>query len=119
MPLLYWALSAFLASLLGPTGTVVVTNMNDNTATIIDVGSNAVRATLPTGEGPHEVAVSHDGRLAVVANYGIRGKPGRTGRSAAKIGASSQYAWYQRQGRDRPADAAVGADHHTDRVYAG
>ena len=26
-------------------------------------------ATLPTGPGPHEAAVSQDGRLAVAANY--------------------------------------------------
>lgn len=62
----------------GPRGTVVVTNMNDNTATIIDATSGTVLATLPTGEGPHEVAASHDGRWAVVSNYGIRGKPGNT-----------------------------------------
>jgi len=59
-----------------PTGTVVVSNMNDNTAMIVDVAGGRVIATLPTGEGPHEVAVSHDGRWAVVSNYGVRGKPG-------------------------------------------
>src|ERR1041384_597340 len=61
-----------------PTGTIVVSNMNDNTATVIDAASGAVRATLPTGEGPHEVAISRDGRWAVVSNYGPRGKPGNT-----------------------------------------
>jgi YVTN family beta-propeller protein len=29
-------------------------------------------ATLPTGEGPHEVAVSSDGRWAIVTNYGAQ-----------------------------------------------
>ena len=62
----------------GPRGTVVVTNMNDNTATVIDAASNRVLATLPTGEAPHEVAISHDGRTALVTNYGVRGKPGNT-----------------------------------------
>ena len=61
-----------------PQGTLVVTNMNDNTATVLDAGSGHVIATLPTGEGPHEVAISRDGRWAVVSNYGIRGKPGST-----------------------------------------
>jgi DNA-binding beta-propeller fold protein YncE len=37
-----------------------------------------VHATLPTGQGPHEVAVSHDGRWALVSNYGVRGAPGGT-----------------------------------------
>lgn len=67
-----------LAAAPGPTGTVIVTNMNDHTATVIDAASNRVLATLPTGEGPHEVAVSHDGRWAAVSNYGARGKPGST-----------------------------------------
>ena len=60
------------------TGTIVASNMNDNTATIIDAASGRVRATVPTGEGPHEVAISNDGRWAAVSNYGVRGKPGNT-----------------------------------------
>lgn len=59
-----------------PTGTVVVSNMNDNTAMIVDPAAGRVVATLPTGEGPHEVAVSRDGKWAVVSNYGVRGRPG-------------------------------------------
>jgi DNA-binding beta-propeller fold protein YncE len=62
----------------GPAGTVVVANMGDNTATLIDVASKRVVATLPTGNGAHEVAISHDGRWAVVSNYGVRGAPGNT-----------------------------------------
>jgi YVTN family beta-propeller protein len=58
-------------------GTLVVTNMNDNTATLLDAGSLATIATLPTGRAPHEVAVSHDGRWALVSNYGAR-DPGNT-----------------------------------------
>ena len=73
-----WILGSLLAGSVaaGPTGTVIVTNMNDHTATIIDAASGAVLATLATGEGPHEVAASRDGRWAVVTNYGVRGKPG-------------------------------------------
>lgn len=69
---------AATASAAGPAGTVVVANMGDNTATLIDVASKRVVATLPTGNGAHEVAVSHDGRWAVVSNYGVRGAPGNT-----------------------------------------
>jgi YVTN family beta-propeller protein len=61
-----------------PTGTLIVSNMNDNTATILDAASGSVLATLPTGEGPHEVAASHGGQWAIVSNYGVRGKPGNT-----------------------------------------
>jgi DNA-binding beta-propeller fold protein YncE len=61
-----------------PSGTVIVANMGDNTATLLDVASRRVVATLPTGNGAHEVAVSHDGRWAVVSNYGVRGAPGNS-----------------------------------------
>jgi YVTN family beta-propeller protein len=61
-----------------PVGTIVASNMNDNTATVLDAATGRVLATLPTGEGPHEVAISRDGRWAVVSNYGVRGKPGST-----------------------------------------
>jgi DNA-binding beta-propeller fold protein YncE len=59
-------------------GTLITSNMNDNTATILDAGSGRLIATLPTGEGPHEVAISRDGRWGVVSNYGVRGKNGST-----------------------------------------
>jgi DNA-binding beta-propeller fold protein YncE len=54
-----------------PAGTLVVTNKTPSTATIIDIATNRILATLPTGGGPHEVAISSDGRLAVVTNYGV------------------------------------------------
>jgi len=60
------------------TGTVVVSNMNDNTATILDARTLATLATLPTGRAPHEVAISRDGRWALVTNYGTRDAPGNT-----------------------------------------
>src|SRR5438034_6622882 len=60
----------------GPIGSLVASNMSDNTATVLDAATGRVLATLPTGEGPHEVAISHDGRWALVSNYGVRGRPG-------------------------------------------
>lgn len=59
-----------------PRGTLVTSNMRDNTASVIDVATGRVLATLATGEAPHEVATSHDGRWAVVSNYGVRERPG-------------------------------------------
>ncbi len=50
--------------------TVLVTNQEGASVTMIDVAGGGVVATLPTGNGPHEVAASHDGRLAIVTNYG-------------------------------------------------
>ena len=70
--------TASTAAPAAPTGTVIVANMGDNTATLIDVASKRVVATLPTGNGAHEVAVSNDGRWAVVSNYGVRGAPGNS-----------------------------------------
>ena len=60
------------AQVSGLTGTLIVTNKGPATATIIDVASGRVLATLPTGQGPHEVVVSRDGRVAVVTDYGSR-----------------------------------------------
>lgn len=59
------------------TGTLVVLNKAGNNAALVDLVSGEVYATLPTGVGPHEVAVSADGRTAVVADYGDQ-TPGRT-----------------------------------------
>ena len=64
------------AQVAGLTGTLVVTNKGPSTATIIDVGSGRTLATLPTGQGPHEVVLSTDGRWAVVTDYS--GPPGKT-----------------------------------------
>ncbi len=55
--------------------TLVVVNKGDNDVSLIDVDSGATRARLPAGEGPHEVAMSPDGRWALVTTYG-RAQPG-------------------------------------------
>lgn len=55
---------------------LLVLNKVENTLAIIDPASMKVLGRVPTGEGPHEVAVSADGRLAFVANYGTQQKPG-------------------------------------------
>lgn len=59
-------------------GTLLVGNKAEATVSLIDLGSGDVVATLPTGVGPHEVAVSPDGRLAAVADYGTGPAPGST-----------------------------------------
>jgi YVTN family beta-propeller protein len=51
-------------------GTLIVLNKAEGTASLIDLATGGVAVTLPTGQGPHEVAVSPDGRWAVVSNYG-------------------------------------------------
>ena len=59
-------------------GTLVVTNKGENTASVIDLASARIVSTIPTGNGPHEVAMSGDGRIAVVTDYGARGAPGNS-----------------------------------------
>ncbi len=52
--------------------TLIVLNKGAATVALVDIASRRVVTTLPTGVGPHEVAVSPDGRTAVVGNYGDR-----------------------------------------------
>jgi DNA-binding beta-propeller fold protein YncE len=52
-----------------PRGSLLVLNKSDDTAQFIGQPTGGTLATLPTGRGPHEAAVSPDGRLAVAANY--------------------------------------------------
>ena len=56
--------------------TLIVANKAEATVSLIDLASGKVAATLPVGTGPHEVAVSPDGRLALIANYGTGAQPG-------------------------------------------
>ena len=60
------------------TGTLVVLNKAEASASLLDLPSGREIARLPTGEGPHEVTVGPGGRLAVVADFGVRGAPGHT-----------------------------------------
>jgi DNA-binding beta-propeller fold protein YncE len=50
-------------------GTLIVLNKGDNTASFIDLESGDTLATLPTGTNPHEIVVTSDGRFAVGTNY--------------------------------------------------
>ncbi len=73
------ALTAPLAAQARPlTGTVIVTNKAPATATLVDIASGRMLATLPTGNGPHEIVASRDGRTAVVTDYGTGPAPGST-----------------------------------------
>lgn len=58
--------------------TLIVANKAEATVSLVDLTSGKVAATLPVGTGPHEVAVSRDGRLALIANYGTGPQPGST-----------------------------------------
>lgn len=57
-------------------GTLIVLNKSDDSADLIDLESQKSVVTLPTGDGPHEVATSPDGKTAVITNYGRKNWPG-------------------------------------------
>ena len=60
------------------TGTLIVVNKKDGTASLVDLASREITNTIPTGEGPHEAAVSPDGRWALISDYGPDRAPGTT-----------------------------------------
>jgi len=57
---------------------LLVLNKGDSNLAFVNPATLQVIATVPTGNAPHEVAVSTDGRVALVANYGTGPEPGTT-----------------------------------------
>jgi YVTN family beta-propeller protein len=55
-----------------PSPALLVLNKVENSLAIVDPATQKVVARIPTGEGPHEIAASSDGKLAVVTNYGAK-----------------------------------------------
>jgi DNA-binding beta-propeller fold protein YncE len=58
--------------------TLAVANKAEATVSLIDLDGGGVVVTLPTGEGPHEIGISPDGRYALVTNYGTREQDGNS-----------------------------------------
>jgi YVTN family beta-propeller protein len=77
LPALFVVLS-FLIPAHASAGTLVVANKAEASVSLIDHSSGDVVATLETGQGPHEVGISPDGRSALVTNYGTRENPGNS-----------------------------------------
>lgn len=61
-----------------PKPVLVALNKDDATLAIIDPASMKVLGKAPTGDSPHEVVISADGKTAYVANYGTGPAPGST-----------------------------------------
>ena len=70
LPILLLALAGLSAQ--GPGPRLIVLNKEDATLVTVDPATGRVLGRVPTGEGPHEVAVSADGKTAVVGNYGAQ-----------------------------------------------
>ncbi len=64
------ALTAFPT--FGLAAQLLVLNKSDASLAFMDPVSGKTAATVATGDGPHEIEVSTDGRLAFVSNYGAR-----------------------------------------------
>jgi YVTN family beta-propeller protein len=58
-----------------PRPALLVLDKDDSKLAIVDPVSLKVVGRVPAGDDPHEVAVSDDGTLAFVSNYGAFGKP--------------------------------------------
>jgi YVTN family beta-propeller protein len=57
---------------------LLVLNKEDATLAIVDPASGSVLGRVPTGQGPHELVASSDGKIAFAANYGTGPAPGHT-----------------------------------------
>lgn len=60
------------------TGTVVVVNQQSDSITLVDLAKMEAYRHVPVVGGPHEAAVSPDGRTVVVTNYSRQRVPQRT-----------------------------------------
>jgi hypothetical protein len=57
---------------------LLVANAADSTLAIVDAATLRLVGHVSTGEEPHEVVTSPDGRFAFVSNYGTSTRPGST-----------------------------------------
>ena len=57
---------------------LLVLNKEDATLAIVDPSSGSVLGKVPTGQGPHELVASADGKFAFASNYGTGPAPGTT-----------------------------------------
>lgn len=78
------ALALLLLSGAARASTLIVANKAEATVSLVSLPEGKVAATLPVGTGPHEVAVSPSGKLALIANYGLSG-PANAGSSLTLI----------------------------------
>jgi YVTN family beta-propeller protein len=72
LPISDWA-TASSSKISRPGGTVIVVNQASDTVTLIDVSTMDAYKHVPVVGGPHEAAVSPDGKRVIVTNYNQRG----------------------------------------------
>lgn len=71
------ASAAIAAAAETPSPALLVLNKEEATLSIVDPATGKIVGHAATGEGPHEVTASTDGKLAFVGNYGAQ-TPGNT-----------------------------------------
>jgi DNA-binding beta-propeller fold protein YncE len=74
--LLLLASTSIFAAVL-PSPALIVLNKEEATLAIVDPNTGKVTGRVSTGDGPHEVELSADGRFAYVTNYGSK-SPGNS-----------------------------------------
>jgi len=75
--LIFLSLLPKLASAQNPSPALLVLNKEDNSLSVVDPATLKTVAQISTGDGPHEIVASDDGKWAFVGNYGAR-IPGST-----------------------------------------
>ncbi|MBI4476313.1 MAG: YncE family protein [Acidobacteria bacterium] len=65
-----------LVSAQSSSGALLILHKSANVLSLVDPSSKKELGRVPTGDGPHEIDVSADGKLAFVGNYGAGSSPG-------------------------------------------
>lgn len=94
-------IAALLFASIARADTLLVLNKRDATLAFVDPATMKVVGKISTGEGPHEVAVSEDGKTAVVCNYGTGPNPG-TALMIVDVATRRQTGWLRLPGLLRP-----------------
>ena len=73
-----------------PSPALLVLHKGENAMAIVDPASGQVVGRVPTGQDPHELAVSDDGKLAFASNYAGPGPRGGNSLSVIDIAARKE-----------------------------
>ncbi len=73
-----------------PSPALLVLHKGENAMAIVDPASGNVLVRVPTGQDPHELAISDDGKLAFASNYAAAGPRGGNTLSVIDIAARKE-----------------------------
>src|SRR6185369_15902519 len=78
IPTRWFAAAIVSLGLPAAASSLLILNKFENTLVILDPADYHVIARVPTGDAPHEVVASTDGRFAFTSNYGTGPAPGNS-----------------------------------------